>query len=416
MSLIGRWLGLEPRAAAKMLTQDELATLLMGATATTTGRALTPESALTQVTVLACVRLLAEVVGTLPCVLYRRLAPRGRERATSHPLYGILHDLPNPELTTLELYENITGHLALWGNAYCEIEYDNAGRRRAVWPLRPDRVEVLVPAASYSGQRQYVVTLPNGQRKGLARWQIWHIRGFGTDPWIGKSPIALARESVALALGTEEFAGKFFGNDSRPGGVLKSAKALSEAAAKRLQASWEGAHGGLSNAHRVAVLEEGVEWQSIGIPAKDAQFLEMRQFQRSEIYGLFRVMPHLVGDVSNSTSWGTGIEQQSIGWQKFSVGPYLTRIEKSAARDLLTTSERETLYARFLVDALVRADINGRTTAYEKGRLGGWLSVNDIREMEDLNPVEGGDTYLQPLNMTTLGSQAPAAPGGKTNG
>lgn len=384
------------------MTLDELAVALSGGT-TASGKRVSTEGALQQVTVFACVRLIAESVGMLPLILYRRLEPRGKERATDHPLYGILHDLPNPELTAIELAENLTGHVALWGNAYCEIEYDNAGRRRALWPLRPDRMSVEVDPET--NERVYVYQFPDGGMVTLPRYRVWHIRGWGTDAWTGKSPISLARESIALGMATEEYGARFFGNDSRPGGVLKHPTRLSPEAAKKLSQSWNAAHSGLTNAHRVAVLEEGVEWQQIGVPPEDSQFIETRKFQETQICQVYRVPPHMVGITERSTSWGTGIEQQGIGFVTFTLMPYLLRFSQSVHRDLLSAAERRQYFAEHLTAALERGDIKTRYAAYNTGRNGGWLSINDIRESENLNPVEGGDVYLQPLNMTELGAE-----------
>jgi HK97 family phage portal protein len=397
----------EPSAATEQRTSfDDLVSMAtLGGPLAASGRSVTPETALRQATVFACVRLLSTSVGMLPLILYRRLEPRGRERATNHPLYTVLHDLPNPELTALELYENMVGHLALWGNAYCEIEYDGAGRRRALWPLRPDCVTVRTEG----NRRVYDVWMPDGQTVTLERWRVWHVRGWGTDAWTGKSPIALAREAIGLALGTEDAGARFFANDSRPGGILKTAGTLNDQAKRNLKASWESAHGGLAQRGRVAVLEQGIEWQQIGIPNEDAQWLQTRAFQRTEIYAIFGVKPHMVGDMEKVTSWGTGIEEQGIDFITYSLGPYTIRFRQSIFRDLLSPAERPTYYAEFLTDALVRGNLEKRYAAYATGRNGGWLSVNEIRESENMNPIPGGDVYLEPLNMTAVG-QEPAEP------
>jgi len=358
------------------------------------------EGALANVTVYACVRLIAESVGMLPLILYRRLEPRGKERATSHPLYTLLHQAPNREQTPIELLENMAGHIALWGNAYCEIEFDGAGRRVGLWPLRPDRMTVEVDG---DNQRVYIYQLPSGEYVTLPRYRVWHVRGWGTEAWTGKSPIALSREAIGLGLATEAYGARFFGNDSRPGGVLRHPAKLSNEAAKRLRDSWNAAHQGLDNSHRVAVLEEGVEWQQIGIPPEEAQFLETRKFQETQICQIYRVPPHMIGITERSTSWGTGIEQQSIGFLTFTLMPYLLRISQSVSRDLMTPAERRELFAEFLTPALERSDIQARYAAYNTGRTGGWLSVNDIREMENMNPIENGDVYLQPLYMVEAG-------------
>ena len=403
MSRLGDWVsGLFKPEPEKRTSFEDLSRMFSLSSATSAGRMVTDEGALQQVTVFACVRLIAESIGMLPLILYRRLE-RGKERATNNPLYSLLHDLPNPELTPMELYENLGGHLAMWGNAYCEIEYDNAGHRRAVWPLRPDRMSVGI----MDNERVYTYSLPSGESVTLPRWRVWHVRGWGTDAWVGKSPIALARESVGLTLATEEYGSRFFSNDSRPGGVLVHPGKLSPEASKRLKTSWETAHGGLSNKHRVAVLEEGIDWKQIGISPEDAQFLDTRKFQELEICQVYRVPPHMIGITDRSTSWGTGIEQMGIGFVSFTLMPYLQRISQSVTRDLLTPLERREYFAEHLTAALERGDLQARYNAYSTGRNGGWLSVNDIREMENKNAVEGGDVYLQPLNMTELGDELP---------
>jgi HK97 family phage portal protein len=401
MNIVSALLGSSPAPEQRsIVSSDELADLLAGPQ-TATGRTVTVNAALKQATVFACVRLISEAGAMIPLLLYRRLEPRGKERAVEHVLYNTLHSLPNPELTALELKENILGHICLWGNAFCEIEYDMAGRRRALWLLRPDRMTVTV---NERNERVYVYTLDNGSEVPLARWRVWHIRGWGTDAWYGKSPITLARESIALATATEEYGARFFGNDSRPGGILTHPGKLSPEAAKKLKTGWEDAHRGLTNSQRVAVLEEGITWTTIGIPPNDAQFLETRAFQQTQICQIYRVPPHMISIVEKSTSWGTGIGQQTQAFVTFCLGPYLARIEQSVGRDLLTVAERKTYFAEHLSAALVKDDLASRTTAYNVGRMGGWLSVNDIREMENLNPVPDGDGYLQPLNMGPLGA------------
>jgi HK97 family phage portal protein len=252
----------------------------------------------------------------------------------------------------------------------------------------------------------YVYELPDGEKKVLERWRVWHVRGWGTDAFVGKSPIALARESIGLTMATEEYGGRFFSNDSRPGGILRHPAKLSPEAAKRLKASWENANGGLTNKHRVAVLEEGIEWQQIGISPEEAQFLDTRKFQELEICQVYRVPPHMIGITDRSTSWGTGIEEMGIGFVTFTLLPYLTRIAQSVNRDLLGANERKEYFAEHLTAALERGDLMTRYQAYNIGRNGGWLSANDIREMENMNPIEGGDVYLQPLNMAPAGGES----------
>lgn len=350
-------------------------------------------SAMQSVAVYACVRVLSESIASLPLILYERLQPKGKNRAVNHNLYPILHDLPNPEMTSMELRETLVGHQCGWGNAYCEIEYSNGGRIKGLWPLRPDKIEI----ERINSQLVYVVNMPSGERKGLPFNRVMHIKGLGYDGMIGYNPIHLARQSIGLSLATEEFGARFFGNGAKPGSVLEHPGKLSDQAGKRLKDSWEMMHKGLENAHRVAILEEGMKLHQIGIPPEDAQFLETRKFQVSEIARLYRIPPHMIGDLEHATF--SNIEHQSLDFVIHTLRPWLVRWEQAIYRDLLTPAERMTYFAEHLVDGLLRGDLLARYQAYAVGRQNGWLSANDILEMENKNPIEDGDIYLVPLNM-----------------
>jgi HK97 family phage portal protein len=375
------------------LTSASLSALLDGPT-TATGRSVSAATAMKASAVFACVRVRAETVASLPWVVYRRIPGGGKERDPQHPLYELLHDQPNPAQTAIEFRENLVGNMDLWGNAYAEIEWDTRGQVRALWPLRPDRVR----EEERNGRLYYVVTLPNGEQKGLPDYRVWHTRGF-----MGQSVIANARESIGLALAGEEYGARFFGNDSRPGGILKSPKVLSKEAAKNLKASWEAAHSGLENRHRVAVLEEGVEWQQIGIPPEDAQYLELRQFQVVDIARFFRVPPHKIASLERATF--SNIEHQSIEFVVDCIRPICVRLEQSARRCLLTTEERPTWLAEHVIDGLLRGDTASRYAAYATARQWGWMSADDVRELENMNPLPDGQgkMYLVPMNMTPAG-------------
>jgi HK97 family phage portal protein len=400
VSLIGSLLKRSIEKPAVPLTSASLTDLFTGA-ATSSGSRVTVDSALHVAAVYACVRILSETIGSLPLPLYRRLEGNGKERDSKHPLYALLHDLPNPKMTSMELRENLVGHVALWGTAYCEVERDSfSGRVKGIWPLNPAASE---PIAMPDGIG--VLTTIGGERLALPATRTWRIRGFGTGAYQGLSVITQARESIGLAQATEEYGARFFGNDSRPGGVLKHPGKLKTDSAKSLKESWETAFGGLSNKHRVAVLEEGVEWQAIGIPPEDAQFLETRKFQITEIARWFRIPPHMLADLERATF--SNIEHQSMEFVTHTIRPWLVRIEQSITRDLLTGTERGTWYAEHLVDGLLRGDTLSRYQAYSIGRNGGWLSANDIRDRENMNPIDGGDEYLTPMNMALAGEMEP---------
>ena len=272
---------------------------------TATGVTITQENALQISAVSACVRVLSETVGSLPLILYRRREDGGKDRALNHPLYPLLHDLPNSEMTSLELRETLMGHVTTWGNAYGEIEYGGAGQILGLWPLRPDRMRVT----RKNGTVRYFYTLKN-QELPIAAENIMHIRGLGYDGLIGYSPIQMARQALGLAKATEEYGGRFFSNDARPGGYLQHPGVLSEDAQKRLTKTHEERHQGLSKSHRLSVLEEGMTFKEVGIPPEDAQFLETRKFQTTEIARIYRMQPHMIQDLTNATF--SNIEQYRL--------------------------------------------------------------------------------------------------------
>lgn len=365
---------------------------------TASGVDVTPHTSMQSTVVFACVRILAETVATLPLHVYRRLA-RGKERASDHPLSNILGKLANPEMTAFQFRETLIGHAAAWGNGFAEIELNRGGRVRALWPLRPDMMIIR----RINRQLWYDVLMPHGPNIRLPWERVMHVAGLGYDGVIGYSPITLARQSIGLTMATEEFGATFFGNGARPGTILTHPGQLSKPAQDRLTKAIETRHQGLSNAHRLMILEEGMGIEEVGIPPDNAQFLETRKFQVNEIARLFRVPPHMVGDLDRATF--SNIEEQGIEFVVYTLGPWLRRLEQTIDRDLLTESERRDLFVEHLVDALLRGNIKDRYDAYSVGRQNGWLSANDIREKENMNPVEGGDTYLVPLNMQPAGEQ-----------
>jgi HK97 family phage portal protein len=399
MNILERLFG--QRKAERRMSDAELIAALGGASSAS-GVHVTSETAMRSSAVYACVRVLAESVASLPLPLYRRAGDRGRERAVNHPLYALLHDTPNPEMTSFELRETLMYHLALWGNAYCKIESDGAGRVTGLWPLLPGQMEVK---RTPSGALEYGYRLPNGTVTKLSPDNILHIRGLSSNGIVGLSPISLARQSIGLALATEEYGARFFSNNAQPGVVLEHPGKLGDDAYDRLRTSWTETHSGLANAHRVAILEEGMKLEKVSIPPNDAQFLETRKFQATEIARIFRVPPHLIADLDKATF--SNIEQQSLEFVVYSLRPWLVRIEQAISRALLTDAERRAYYWEFLVDGLLRGDTASRYQAYAVGRQWGWLSVNDVRERENMNPVDGGDAYLEPLNMSEVGAPSP---------
>ncbi len=362
---------------------------------TAAGVHITPENALQLTAVLACVRVLAEGVGSLPFILYERLE-RGKRRATDHYLYELLHDQPNPEMTALEFREVLQGHVGTWGNGYAEIELDGFGRVRALWPLRPDRMKVR----RRQGQLEYVYQLPDpvgGQPVVLRRELVHHIRGFGFDGLVGYSPISLARQAIGLTAAAQEYGARFFGNDATPGLVLQHPGKLKPQAEDNIRKSWQERHGPLDQKHRLAILEEGMKVEKIGLPPEDSQFLQTRKFQVTEIARLYNVRPHMIADLEKATF--SNIEHQAIEHVVYTLRPWFVRWEQASRRDLIPFADRKRFFAEFLVDGLLRGDMKSRYDAYGVGRQWGWFSANDVLELENRNPIEGGDIYLTPLNM-----------------
>lgn len=371
----------------------------------TSGRYVDEQTALRFSALFACVTLLADMVSSLPLPIYRRLQPRGKERATDYPLYAILHDQANPEMTSFQWRNTLQMHLGTWGNAFCHIEFAKnggaAGRASELWPITPWRVRRELER----GVLLYKVRDVDGSEVSYLPNEILHIMWVSLDGRNGLSPVGLAREAVGLGLAAEEYGARFFGNDARPSFVLEHPDKLSDAAYERLKDDWDEDHKGLSKSHRHQILEEGMKLQEVGIPPEDAQFLETRRFQVEEIARWYRIPPHVIGDVDRSTSWGTGIEQQNIGLLTYTLRPWLVRWEQALNSKLIPENERSSYFVEFLVDGMLRGDIAARYAAYSVGRQWGWLSANDIRELENLNPIDagGGDDYLVPLNMTPMG-------------
>ena len=355
--------------------------------------------------VYACVRILAESIAGLPLHLYEYRG-NGKERVPGHPLYFLLHDSPNPEMTSFIFRETAMIHLLLWGNSYAQILRDGRGRVMGLYPLLPNRMSV---GRDESGEIVYTYTPMSesnphlkGQRQiTLRREDVLHIPGLGFDGLVGYSPIAMAKNAIGIALATEEYGAAFFKNGARPGGVLEHPGVLKDPS--KLRESWHAVYGGTMNTGRIAVLEEGVKYQQIAIPPEEAQFLETRKFQIDEIARLYRVPPHMVGDLEKSSF--SNIEQQSLEFVKYTLNPWVMRWEQSLQKALLTDKERKDYFIRFNVDGLLRGDYKSRMEGYAIGRQNGWLSANDIRSLEDMNPIEaeeGGDLYLINGNMTKL--------------
>jgi HK97 family phage portal protein len=364
--------------------------------ASSSGKAVNEKTALQTTAVYACVRILAETIALLPLHTYRT-SPNGKEKAANHPLYYLLHSEPNPEMTSFVFRETLMGHLLLWGNAYAQIIRNGRGTVMALYPLLPNKMLVN---RTDQGILYYQYE-KDGQTYFLGSQDVLHIPGLGFDGLIGYSPIGMAKNAIGMAIATEEYGAKFFVNGANPGGVLEHPGVVKDPA--RVRDSWNAVYQGSGNAHRVAVLEEGMKFQSIGIPPEQAQFLETRKFQLNEIARIFRIPPHMIGDLEKSSF--SNIEQQSLEFVMYTLDPWVVRWEQAMQRALFSEGEKRQYFVKFNVDGLLRGDYQSRMNGYAVGRQNGWLSSNDIRELENLNRIsteEGGDLYLINGNMTKL--------------
>ena len=384
----------------------------------TSGKNVNEFTAMQTTAVYACVRILSETLAALPLQLYR-YTPGGKERVYDHPLYHLLHDEPNPEMTSFIFRETLMSHLLIWGNAYAQIIRDRLGRVQGLYPLRPDKMTVC---RDESGQIYYVYTKTSDENPAIKPYgqvplrkdEVLHIPGLGFDGLVGYSPIAMARNAVGMTMACEEYGASFFANGASPSGVLEHPGVLKDPA--KVRDSWNAVYQGSANAHKVAVLEEGMKYQQIGIPPEEAQFLETRKFQLNEIARLYRIPPHMIGDLEKSSF--NNIEQQSMEFVKYTLDPWVIRWEQAMQKALFLPEEKKQFFLKFNVNGLMRGDYESRMTGNSIGRQNGWLSANDIREMEDMNPVpeeEGGNLYLVNGSMTKLKDAGAFAQKGDTN-
>lgn len=370
-----------------------------------TGQNVNETTAMQMSAVYACVRIIAEAIAQIPLNVYRFTEDGGKEKDPRHPLYFLLHDEPNPEMTSFIFRETLMSHLLLWGNAYAQIIRNGMGEVVGLYPLMPDRMEV---DRDEDGNLFYTYTKyfdeagarHRYEQVKLPAYQVLHIPGLGYDGLIGYSPIAMARNAIGMSMAAEDFGATFFANGATPGGVLEHPGIVKDP--ERLRESWHAQFSG-KNSHNIAVLEEGMTFKPMSIPPEEAQFLETRKFQIDEIARIFRVPPHMVGDLEKSSF--SNIEQQSLEFVKYTVGPWVARWEQSLSQALLLPSEKTKYTIKYNLDGLLRGDYESRMNGYAVGRQNGWLSANDIRELENMNRIpaeEGGDEYLINGNMTKL--------------
>lgn len=372
----------------------------------TAGKNVTERSSMQMTAVYSCVRVLAEAVAGLPLHLYKYTDSGGKDKALEHPLYFLLHDEPNPEMTSFVFRETLMTHLLLWGNAYyAQLIRNGRGEVVGIYPLMPNRVSVNRDDKGniyYKYLRGLEDAHLNKENEViLLHSEVLHIPGLGFDGLVGYSPIAMAKNAIGMAIACEEYGAKFFANGATPGGILEHPGVVKDP--ERVRASWNSAFGGSANANKVAVLEEGMKYTPISISPNEAQFLETRKFQINEIARIFRVPPHMVGDLEKSSF--SNIEQQSLEFVKYTLEPWLIRWEQSLVRSLILPGDKGKYFIKFNVDGLLRGDYESRMNGYATARQNGWMSANDIRALENLDQIseeDGGNLYLINGNMTKL--------------
>ena len=393
-------------------TSGSAYTFLMGGS--TAGKNVNERSAMQMTAVYACVRILSEAIAGLPLHMYHYKDDGGKEKAFDHNLYHLLHDEPNPEMTSFVFRETLMTHLLLWGNAYAQIIRNGKGEVIALYPLMPNRMTVNRDS---NGMLYYQYQKSNddaptmeGSSVILSPSEVLHVPGLGFDGLVGYSPIAMAKNAIGLSMAAEEYGAKFYANGAAPSGVLEHPGVLKDPA--KVRDSWNAAFGGSSNSHKVAVLEEGLKYTPISISPNEAQFLETRKFQIDEIARIFRVPPHMVGDLEKSSF--SNIEQQSLEFVKYTLYPWVVRWEQSLYRALLSSDEKNTYFFKFNLEGLLRGDYQSRMQGYSIGIQNGFMCPNDVRELEnlDLIPDElGGNKYMVNGNMVDLANVGAAYTG-----
>jgi len=368
------------------------------------GEIITVEGSLSISAVLACITIIVEDLSSVPLILYQRKT-KGRDRAWQSPYYRLMHDRPNSEHTAMVFREIMLGHMLGWGNFYGQMIWNSAGEVTDIWPLRPDRMSV----ERVAGQRIFRYNTTDGKQRNFLSESILHLPAFGFNGLTGLSRVAMARNAIGLAKSAEKFGSKFYQNDARPGVVYQSPAKFSDTAYNHLHDSLIAEYQGVDNSHNPMILEEGLTIKEIGIPPEDAQFLETRRFQVAEIARFFRVPLHMIGEVTGSTSWGSGIDSQEQGYINHTLRPWAIRIEQGLDQQLLLEADRGTQYFEHLFDALLRGDVATRNNSYVQAITNGWMSPNEVRSRENLSPYDGGDEFRRPLNMTSATALTPAS-------
>lgn len=366
-----------------------------------TGMRVSADTALRLSAVWACVRILSETLACMPFCMYRFNDDGSKTFITDHPIYRLFNKAPNAWQSPFEWREMLQAHLVLRGNAYCQIITDRKGVIIALEPLHPDRIKIEMLAG---GEYRYRVLQPRGTDLVLGRGEVWHLKGMSFDGIMGLNPIELARDAVGMGLSAQEYGARFFQNNARPGGVIEFAGTFKDQIARKtFIESWQSGQSGL-NQGKTAVLEHDMKYKEIGLNNTDAQFIEARKFQVTEIARMFRVPPHMIADLDRATF--SNIEHQSLEFVLHTMTPHAERWESSIESSLLLDTEDD-IEIEFDFTSLLRGDHAARAAYYNSGINTGWLTRNEARLMEGFDPKPGLDVPLQPLNMVPAGTQLP---------
>lgn len=406
MGFLSRLRGTERRGIT--VVPREVWRSILGA-GTASGVSVTPDLAMKVTTVYACVGHLADSIAMLPLVLYQEGERNSSEPAKRHPLYKIVKRRPNRWQTAFEWRRMMAGHLLLRGNGYSRIVSQTRGVDELI-PMHPDRV---TPFWGDDGDIYYHYQPAKGEAQILLREEVHHWRGFGGDLLAAPSPIRLHAESIGLAMASLEHGARVFSNGAVSTGLIKHPKSLSDPAYKRLRDSFAEQYTGLANHHKPILLEEGMDFTKLSLNADEVQMLQTRVHQISEICSIWRINPLLIGHGDKASSWGTGVEQITIGHLTFTLSPLLRLIEQAMERDLLTDRDIDQgHFLRFTDNALLRVDLKAKAE-YFKAAIGGnnnpgWLTRNEVRELEDRNWADGLDAFVEPSAYTGAQSKGDA--------
>ena len=374
---------------------------LLGGGISTAGRRVNAQSAMTVGAVFAAIRLLSSSIGQLPLAIMRREEDGRRTELRNHRLSILLNDAPNEYLTAIEYRELITSWALLHGNAISLLELRNSGEIDSILPIDPDKIRYWLTPDRRSMVYEYL--RPNGQSMFIPREQVLHIRAPLGSAWLGAGLLGIARDAIGLSMVAEEHASRFYSNAAAPAGVLVTPKTLKKDTWERIRLQWNARHQGPENAFKTAILEDGLEWKPISLNLRDQQFLETRTFQVQEIARWVGIPPHLIGELTRSTN--NNIEAQGIEFVAFALGAWCIRWEQRIKLDCFGPGEQRQLYAKHNMNAFLRGQTLDRYRAHQIGRMGGWLSQNDVRRTEDMDPIgPEGDVYMAPLNMVPADS------------